>query len=68
LIKWLIAKGQPINEEDLDEVEEDVAEVVVGDLDLKEEEEVVGDLQDQREAERKTKLEDGYQSPSWDVS
>jgi predicted anti-sigma-YlaC factor YlaD len=63
LIKWLIAKGQPIKEEDLDVVEEVVEEVVVEERDhLKEAEEaeVEAVVEDPNEAEKKTKLVDGY--------
>jgi hypothetical protein len=53
LIKWLIVKHQPINEEeeDLDAVEEDVEEEVV--VDLKEEEEAEVEVDQTEEANQK---------------
>jgi hypothetical protein len=74
LIKWLIAKGRPINEvvevlDEVDVVEEEEAIEIEKVVDVKEVDEVEDEEDlDPNEEEKKTKLEGGYLLPSWDVS
>jgi hypothetical protein len=60
-----VKEAQPINEEDLDVVDEAVEEEAE---DLREEEEDHEVEEDQREAEKMRKEELGFQSPNWEDS